>query len=205
MSDATEPVRPMPPSAEPSAPSDPAKPPRKRAKVRKHWYSVAARVIAHVVGAAASVWLGLFLIQRSQPAGSPPTPVRAESTRTGGERAIAILPIDNFSKDPSEEYFADGMTEALTAELAQVEGLHVISRTSVMRYKEDRKPIPAIAQELDVDFVVEGSVVRADRRVRITAQLIDAKSDEHLWARSYDGTMSDILDLQATVARAIAA
>jgi len=89
-------------------------------------------------------------------------------------------------------------------QLAQVEGLHVISRTSVMRYKDEPKSIPVVAQELAVDFVVEGSVVRADDRVRITAQLIDARKDEHVWARSYDGFSKDILDLQARVATAIA-
>jgi len=204
-----DPLNPAPPS-EPtgSSRSDEVSPKaeKKKAKARKEWYNFAGRVVAQIVGAAASVGLGLFLIHRSQQANSvaPPPDVRVETPRSPGEQAIAVLPLSNFSADPGQEYFADGMTEALTAELAQIDGLHVISRTSSMRYKTDPKPIPTIGRELGVDFVVEGSVARADNRVRVTAQLIDAKSDEHLWARSYDGTMKDILDLQSRVATAIA-
>ena len=117
---------------------------------------------------------------------------------------VAVLPLSNYSQEPGQDYFADGMTEALTMQLSQIQGFHVISRTSVMRYKAEPKPIPVIAREIGVDFVVEGSVVRADNRVHVTAQLIEAKSDKHLWARSYDGTLKDILDLQTRIASAIA-
>lgn len=184
---------------------------KRKAKARKEWFTFASRVVAQIVGAGASVALGLWLVQRGQQedtravaSDAPPPPARVDTARTAGEVAIAVLPLSNFSADASQEYFADGMTEALTAELAHIKGLRVISRTSVMQYKNTRKPIPQVAQELSVDFVVEGSVVRADNRVRVTAQLIDTKTDEHVWARSYDRQMRDVLALQAAVAAAIA-
>ena len=101
------------------------------------------------------------------------------------------------------EYFADGMTEQLTADLGQISALRVISRTSAMSYKGTNKALPAIARELKVDAVVEGSVERAGQRVRITAQLIEAPTDRHLWARSYERDLRDVLNLQKDVAEAI--
>jgi len=118
-------------------------------------------------------------------------------------RSIAILPLINLSGDPSQEYFADGMTEELIAELGQVPKLRVISRTSVMTYKGTKKKLPEIAQELQVDAIVEGSIVREGNRVRITTQLIDSRSDEHIWAHSYERDMTGVLELQSDVARAI--
>jgi TolB-like protein/DNA-binding winged helix-turn-helix (wHTH) protein/Tfp pilus assembly protein PilF len=119
-------------------------------------------------------------------------------------RSIAVLPLENLSGNPAEDYFADGMTEALITDLAKVRALRVISRTSVMRYKATRKPLPEIARELDVDAVVEGAVVRSGDHVRITAQLIYAPTDRHLWAEEYDRDLRDILSLQNEVAAAIA-
>jgi adenylate cyclase len=119
-------------------------------------------------------------------------------------RSLAVLPLDNFSRDPEQEYFADGMTEALITDLAQVSALKVISRTSVMQYKGTRKPLREIARELGVDAVIEGSVQRSGDRVRITAQLIEALTDRHLWARSYERDLRDVLALQGEVAQAIA-
>jgi TolB-like protein/Tfp pilus assembly protein PilF len=118
--------------------------------------------------------------------------------------SIAVLPLDNLSGDPDQEYFVDGMTEALIADLAKIRILKVISRTSVMRYKDTKKSLPDIARELGVDAIVEGSVMQAGGRVRITAQLIEASSDRHLWAENYERDMKDILALQSEVARAIA-
>jgi TolB-like protein/DNA-binding winged helix-turn-helix (wHTH) protein/Tfp pilus assembly protein PilF len=118
--------------------------------------------------------------------------------------SLAVLPLDNLSGDPGQEYFADGMTEALTADLAQIGALRVISRTSVMRYKNTKKPLPEIARELKVDAVVLGSVLRSSQRVRITAELIHASTDRHLWAGTYERSWDDILDLENLVARAIA-
>lgn len=118
-------------------------------------------------------------------------------------RSIAVLPLENLSSDPNQEYFADGMTDELTTELARIPDLRVVSRTSVMHDKGIRKSLAQIARELDVDAIVEGSVVRSGDRVRITAQLIDARSDKHLWAQSFEGQFGDILSLQDNVAREI--
>ena len=119
--------------------------------------------------------------------------------------SIAVLPLDNLMNDPEQEYFVDGMTEALIADLAQIEALRVISRTSTMRYKNTDKRLPQIARELNVDGIVEGSVLRAENRVRITAQLIHASTDRHIWAKSYERDLEDVLSLQKEVARAVAA
>jgi eukaryotic-like serine/threonine-protein kinase len=118
--------------------------------------------------------------------------------------SLAVLPLENLSRDPAEEYFADGMTEELTTQLAQISALRVISRTSVMQYKDSKKSLPQVAKELHVDAVVEGSVMRQGDRVRITAQLIQASTDKHLWAKSYEGDARDVLGLQQEVAHAIA-
>ncbi len=119
-------------------------------------------------------------------------------------QSIAVLPLENLTGDPAQEYFVDGMTDALTTELAQTASIRVISRTSAMQYKGKYKPLPEIARELNVDAVVEGSVVRSGNRVRINAQLIQAAADRHLWAASYERELSDILALQGEISRAIA-
>ena len=119
-------------------------------------------------------------------------------------RSLAVLPLENLSGDPAQNYFADGMTDELITDLAQIRALRVISRTSVMAYKGARKPLPQIARELNVDAIVEGTVQRSGDRVRITAQLIDASTDKHLWSQSYEGQFRDALALQNRVASAIA-
>jgi TolB-like protein/DNA-binding winged helix-turn-helix (wHTH) protein len=119
-------------------------------------------------------------------------------------RSLAVLPMENLSGDPLQEYFSDGMTDELITELGQISDLRVISRTSVMTYKGARKPLPQIARELKVDAVVEGTVLRSGNQVRITAQLILAAADKHLWAKSYEGDLRDTLALQEQVARSIA-
>ena len=118
-------------------------------------------------------------------------------------RALAVLPLVNLSGDPQQEYFADSMTDALISQVGQVGSLRVISRTSVMQYKGTQKPLPQIARELNVDALVEGSVLRSGDRVRVTAQLIGAVPERHLWARSYDRDLRDVLTLESEVARAI--
>jgi TolB-like protein/DNA-binding winged helix-turn-helix (wHTH) protein/Tfp pilus assembly protein PilF len=121
-----------------------------------------------------------------------------------GIRSLAVLPLENLSGDAAQNYFADGMTDELITDLAQISALRVISRTSVMVYKGARKPLPQIARELNVDAVVEGTVLRSGDRVRITAQLIEASTDKHLWSQSYEGELRDTLALQKKVAGAIA-
>jgi len=119
-------------------------------------------------------------------------------------RSLAVLPLESLSNDASQDYFADGMTDELISDLGQISALRVISRTSVMAYKHARKPLPQIARELNVDAVVEGTVLRSGDQIRITAQLIDASTDKHLWSQSYQGELRDTLALQGEVARAIA-
>ena len=131
-------------------------------------------------------------------------PRRKRRTRRRRIQSLAVLPLVNLSRDPDQEYFADGMTETLIANLAKLRALKIISRTSAMRYKGTDKSLPEIAEELNVDGVVEGSVLRVGQRVRITAQLIHAATDSHLWAESYERDLQDVLLLQSEVARAIA-
>lgn len=119
-------------------------------------------------------------------------------------RSIAVLPLENLSGDPAEEYFADGMTDELITMLAQYRSLRIISRTSVMQYKKVHRPLPEIARELGVDGIVEGSVSRTKDRVHVTAQLVYAPTDTHLWAESYDRDLGDVLHLQQKIARSIA-
>ena len=129
---------------------------------------------------------------------------RTLSVSSGNIRTIAVLPFANLSGDSSQDYFADAMTEELTSDLGKISSLRVISRTSAMHYKKTSKTMPEIAQELNVDGVIEGSVVRSGDRVRITAQLINARSDRHLWSESYERDLKDVLALQSELARGIA-
>lgn len=129
---------------------------------------------------------------------------RSRTHTPAGIRSLAVLPLENLSGDASQNYFADGMTDELITDLAQISALRVISRTSAMVYKGARKPLPQIARELNVDAVVEGTVLRSGDKVRITAQLIDASTDKHLWSQSYEGELRDTLAVQNRVASAIA-
>jgi TolB-like protein len=149
-------------------------------------FAAAAVVAALLAGVAVRLWRGRG----------------AEAGR--GIRSIAVLPLENLSRDPDQEYFADGMTEELITELAKIRGLRVISRTSVMRFKKTARPLPEIARALKVEAVVEGTVRREGQRVRIDAQLIDAATDRHLWAESYDKDLRDVLAIQNEAARSIA-
>jgi TolB-like protein/DNA-binding winged helix-turn-helix (wHTH) protein/Tfp pilus assembly protein PilF len=161
----------------------------KRSARRWLWPSVAGVLL----GAAIAAWSwGGALRHIVNP--SPPPVIRS----------LAVLPLENLTGDASQEYFADGMTDALITDLAQIGTLRVISRTSIMRYKGVRKPLPEIARELAVDGIVEGTVTRSPGRIRITSQLIYAPSDQHLWAHSYERDIGDVVALQADVAQAIA-
>lgn len=189
---------------------------KKKAKLRSAWISFGGRIVAQIVGAMASVLLGIMVVTKYKLTERVPSAkdtasaveaahlVRHRADRPSGELALAVLPLQNYSSDPKQAYFADGVTEALITDLAQIKGLRVTSRTSSMAYKGTSKALPDIARELGVDIVLEGSVAREGDRVRVTAQLIDADSDQHLWARSYDRAVRDVLSLQAEVATAIA-
>jgi serine/threonine protein kinase/Tfp pilus assembly protein PilF len=176
-----------------SAPSAqaPTKRPARAGRGRR-WAAVAASAFLSLVLIAFGLNLG-GLRERLRTAPQPAT-----------IRSLAVLPLQNLSGDPQQEYFADGMTEELITDLAKISALRVISRTSVMQYKGSKKSAPEVARELNVDALVEGSVERAENRVRINAQLIDAMSDRHLWADSYERELKDVLALQSSVARAIA-
>jgi TolB-like protein/DNA-binding winged helix-turn-helix (wHTH) protein len=119
-------------------------------------------------------------------------------------RSIAVLPLQSLSSDPTQEYFADGMTDALITDLAQIGSIKVISRTSTMRYKQSNKSLPEIARELSVDGIVEGTVQRSGNRVRVTAQLIHAPDDKHLWGNSYERDARDVLSMESEIAEGIA-
>jgi len=157
-------------------------------------------VVAAVCGIALLVTLGVLLAMNFGGLRE-----RIATSDTPRIHSLAVLPLANLSKDPEQEYFVEGMGDELITELAQISGLRVISRTSTMRYLHDPKPIPEIAKELGVDAIIEGSVERSGDQVRITAQLINARTDTHLWAHSYQRDLSDVLTMQGEVARAIAA
>lgn len=122
----------------------------------------------------------------------------------GPVRLLAVLPLSNLSGDPGQDYFADGMTDELITSLAQLGDVQVISRTSVMQYRNTKKPLPEIGRDLNVDAIVEGSVARSGQHVRITAQLVDATTDQHIWAQTYERELGDVLKLQDEAARDIA-
>jgi TolB-like protein/tetratricopeptide (TPR) repeat protein len=150
---------------------------------------------------AVALTLGGYLAVKARPrTPAPPAPEAQPLIRS-----IAVLPLDNYSGDPSQDYFAEGMTDELTAKLASISQLRVISRGSVMQFRgKDRPPTPEIAAKLNVDAFIEGSVSRDRDKVRITAQLIDARADKHLWAKTFDGSSRDVLALQTDLASAIA-
>jgi TolB-like protein/Tfp pilus assembly protein PilF len=164
--------------------------------------SIGRRAILAGVGALllAAVAYGVVKYRLPTPSIPAAQPVTARVIRS-----IAVLPLDNYSGDPNQEYFADGMTDELITDLAKVSALRVISRSSVMQYKGDRRrPPPEIAKTLNVDAVVEGSVLRIGDKVRITVQLIDAPADKHLWAENYERDSRDVLAMQDELASAIA-
>jgi TolB-like protein/DNA-binding winged helix-turn-helix (wHTH) protein/tetratricopeptide (TPR) repeat protein len=168
--------------------AEPAASVTSKASVRRRSLRLAVSVLIIAAVAGGVVWQSR-LRERLRP-------VKIES--------LAVLPLENLSGNPEEEYFADGMTEALLIELSKIGLLKVISRTSVMQYKGAKKSVREIARELGVAGVVEGSVLRSGNRVRITAQLIDAREDRYLWADSYDRDLRDVLALHSEVARTIA-
>jgi TolB-like protein/DNA-binding winged helix-turn-helix (wHTH) protein/Flp pilus assembly protein TadD len=164
-------------------------------KERQPW-SREAKLSAMGLAALIVIFLVWVLGRRNNPPGNTSSSVAI--------RSVAVLPLENLSTDPNQEYFADGMTDELITNLGQISALRTISRTSVVQYKGVHKPLPQIARELKVDAIVEGTVLRFGDRVRITAQLIEVAYDRHLWAHAYEGDLSDILTLQNQVAADIA-
>jgi len=153
----------------------------------RRWIALAVAGLVLIVLGAVALWT-----------------MRPTATDAPRIRSIAVLPLQNLSRDPDQEFFSDGTTESLISNLAQIHDLDVIARTSVMRYKATTKTVPEISRELGVDAIVIGSVQRVGGRVRITAQLIRASTDKHLWASEYERDASDVLNLEAEIARTIA-
>ncbi len=172
------------------APDGEPTPPRRQGQ-RVHW-AVAGGLLLLALGA-----IGLRLADRQKPP-------RA-AARWGSPPRLAVLPLRNPQADDEERFFADGMTEALITELAQLRGLEVIARTSVQRFRDSEEPTSEIARQLGVDVLVEGAVARSGDQLRVTVQLIDGASETHLWADSYDRPLEDVLGLQRDLAHSIAA
>ena len=191
----------------------PDKKKKKKAKVRSAWISCLGRILAQMCGAVATVVLGLQLVRGYFPEPPPPADAgavardeivpAASPRRPGGFKVLAVLPVTNYSSDRQNDAFSDGLTETLIAELAQVHGFHVTSRTSSMHFRDKGGLLPSIARQLGVDFVLESSVLTADGRRRITVQLIDAATDLHVWVRRYDSEEGDVLALHSTIAKAV--
>jgi len=186
---------------------------KKRAKVRSAWISFVGRIVAQIMGAVATISLGLMLVQKYHaPAAAPPAEAPAQAVPraaipvrlvTPGEASLAVLPLRDVSVD-GEESFARGMTDALITDLVRLDTVRVVSRKSSAIYEKERRQVPEIARELAVDFIIDGSVTRAEGRVRIAVWLIDARSDENLLVESYERPLRQVLTVQADVARAIA-
>src|SRR5215472_5425521 len=189
-------IFPVEPAAEKDEPASLRSASERTGSVFAPWKTPGQRGI--ITGVSVAVLAtGLFFLyrwqQRSADAFAPPKIT-----------SIAVLPLENLSNDPQQEYFTEGMTDEIITDLAKLPGLRVISRTSTAQYKDTHKPLAQIARELKVDGVVEGTVLRAGDRVRICAQLIYAPADRHLWAKAYERDLKDVPTLQATLARDIA-
>jgi TolB-like protein/DNA-binding winged helix-turn-helix (wHTH) protein/tetratricopeptide (TPR) repeat protein len=177
-----------------SSPSATAPSPTRAAGVPLRWIGGTLTILVLLV----SYWAIFHYRGASKPA------ERSSSGLAAPIHSLAVLPLENLSGDKEQDYFADGMTDALTTELAQIGSLRVISRTSAMQFKGSKETLPQIGRDLKVDAVVEGAITRGEHRVRVTAQLVEASSDRHLWARSYERDLKDVVALQDDIARDIA-
>jgi TolB-like protein/predicted Ser/Thr protein kinase len=175
-----------------SGPAGAAATPQAPAPAPKRWRRLAAAGAALLLVGVAAILIPL--LWKSRPVPSGPSPIKS----------VAVLPFENLGHDPSQDYFVDGMHDALITDLAKLGVLRVTSRSSVMRYKGKPKAMREVAQELGVDALIEGSILRAGNKVRITAQLIRGATDEHVWAENYDRDLEDVLRLLSDVSRAIA-
>jgi TolB-like protein/DNA-binding winged helix-turn-helix (wHTH) protein/Tfp pilus assembly protein PilF len=178
----------------PGTPSSEANPAGTQVVSRVHGRR--AKVLALAFAVAIALLIGLSLSSVRERLLGRPSPPRIES--------LAVLPLGNLSSNPDQDYFADGMTEALITDLGKISALRVISRTSVLQYKGTKKPLPEIARELNVDAFIEGTVSRSGNHVRITTNLLQASPEKHLWAESYESELGDILTVQGQVAQAVA-
>jgi len=175
----------------------------KKRKVRGSWISFGGRIVAQVIGAVASITLALTFLQPSPASSTAVSAATVDSTRLvrpipvrdRQHVKIAVLPLTNLSASATQDYLAEGITQALIADLAQIKALHVISRTSVLAYARASKPMTQVAEELGADIVIEGAVVRDGDQLRVSVQMIDGARDHHVWARNYDRVITDRLAL----------
>ncbi len=182
-----------------AVPYEPTAPPPPKGLNRAHItrnYAV-AQIAILLAGLALALAAGLIWLVRERTTIQP-------ASANGGVRSLAVLPLQNFSGNPEQDYLSDGMTEALIARLSAIHALRVISRTSAMQFKGTHKSAPAIAKELNVDALIEGSVLRSGDKIRVSVQLIRADTDEHLWSGTYDRELRDVLALQSDVTQGIA-
>ena len=190
---------------------DPGHARKKGDKLRAAWIAFVGRILAQLIGAAATIVLGLYVVRTYGVGTSPdPAPRPPEESAPAvpvtphDHRSIAVLPLVSFSPEPGDEALCAGLTEAVIARLAQDRAMRVVSRTSSMLYRGSDKTLPTIAAELGVDLVLEGSVTRVGTRLRVTTQLVDASTDTHLWAATFDRTTADLLALEAELPATIA-
>lgn len=155
------------------------------------------RMTAALASLALILIVGFILRERYRTSSHPPNAGR-------GIQSLAVLPLENFSGDPTQDYLSDGLTEELIERLSAIHGVRVISRTSAMQFKGTRKSVPAIGKELNVDAVIEGSVLRSGEKIRVSIRLLRVNTEEHLWSNTYDRELRDVLALQNDVAQAIA-
>jgi TolB-like protein len=222
---ASSPLDPTPALAQDPTPDGSTSPaiPKKHDKVRSAWIAFAGRVVAQLVGAVATVILGYTVVSHTARTAATVATAKAESdvaarvappanevgapTLVRVQRApgpaLVVLPFADYSSTAGSTPAADGLTEAVTAALARSGRVHVTSRTSAMQYRQSARHLPAIAAELGVDLVLEGSIVRQGNRARVTVQLIDAETDVHLWAQVYDRVARDVLAFEADISAAI--
>jgi TolB-like protein len=203
------------PSEKPESAAVPDEKQGKKRKVRSVWIAFVGRVVAQFVGSAATIGLGLMLLYKYEPGSqlsvsNPRAPIMADlatvpvmSKPVHDDLSLAVLPLLNFSSGDRQQDAADSMTEVLTADLAQIRWLHVVSRTSAAGVAAQRRPAAEIATSLGVHYILEGSVAQANGRMRITARLIDAFRDEHVWARRYERAAQDVFATQEELAAAI--
>ena len=186
---------------------------KKHKKVRSVWISFVGRILAQFVGSAATIVLGLLLLHKYQPGSSKgdaagssnpkPTAVVAVSPHTrAAENSIAVLPLRNLSRESSDQYLADSMTDVLKTTLAQIPGLVVMSGASVIAFKDESREAHA-ATLLGARYVLEGSIVQADGRLRVTTRLVDIDRDSHVWASHYERPAKDILKIEDEIATSV--
>jgi TolB-like protein len=192
--------------------ASPEKKNKKKSKVRSAWISFIGRILAQMCGAVATVVLGLQLVRGYFPVQPPADAARVATDeaapavsmrRPSGMKVLAVLPVANYSGDRQHDAFSDGLTETLIAELAQIPGVHVTSRTSSMHFRDKAGLLPSIGRQLGVDFILESSVVTSDGRRRIIVQMIDAATDLHVGVWRYDSKERDVLALHSTIAEAV--